>query len=130
MWRIRLGKDLTIISTGYMVSRAYQVAQELTKSGIESSVIDLYRLKPINEGDLINVVLLGPVVTLEEHFLSGGIGSIVAEIMADNNIRQPLKRFGVPDGYSFKYGGREQLHRECGLDAETITKEIMRWIKE
>jgi transketolase len=123
---IRMGDDLNIISTGYMVSRACEVAHELAKSGIAASVIDLYRLKPV---ELDEEILKRPVVTLEEHFLSGGIGSIVAEVMADNNIKQPLKRFGVPDGYSFKYGGREQLHRECGLDVETITTEIIKWLK-
>jgi len=123
------GKHLNIITSGYMVYQAIEISQRLTDQGISAGVIDLYRIKPVSELLLEHLQAPRRIVTLEEHFLNGGIGSIVAEIMADNNIQIPLKRFGVPDGYSFKYGGREALHKDCGLDVETITKGILEWIK-
>lgn len=124
-----IGNDVTIVATGYMVTKALRVVQGLTNHQVGARVVDLYRIKPVSELLLEQIEAAQRIVTLEEHFLNGGIGSIVAEIMIDNNIQRPLKRFGVPDSYSFKYGGREKLHKDCGLDVESITKGILEWIK-
>ena len=49
------------------------------------------------------------IITVEEHLLAGGLGSIVAEYLADNNINIPLKRIGINDEYFYKYGEREDI---------------------
>jgi len=125
-----IGNDVTIIATGYMVSKALRVVESLANHQVDARVVDLYRIKPVSELLLEQIESAQRIVTLEEHFLNGGIGSIVAEIMVDNNIQRPLKRFGVTDRYSFKYGGREALHRECGLDLESLEKEILEWLEQ
>jgi len=52
------------------------------------------------------------IITVEEHLLAGGLGSIVAEYLADNNIQIPLKRIGINDEYFYKYGSREDIWNE------------------
>jgi len=121
-------EDLIIVTTGYMVRQAQEIAHSLTNYGISVGIFDLYRIKPVNIEVLLQIISQSKrIVTIEEHFLRGGIGSIIAEIMADNEVHKPMKRFGVPGGYSFKYGGRELLHKECGLDVESITNGILKW---
>ncbi|MFH1487195.1 MAG: transketolase C-terminal domain-containing protein [Chloroflexota bacterium] len=120
----RSGRDMTIIATGYMVHQALRVSNELQYHDIYARVLDLYRIKPVNVGALLQAIQGEKlVVTLEEHFVNGGIGSIVAEILADNGKSIPLLRLGIPNHYFHDYG-RETLHKLCGLDEESIIKRI------
>jgi len=125
------GKDLKIIATGYMVSQALAVHGELQHADVHPGIVDLYRIKPLNKELLRQVVdKAKAIITLEENFIHGGIGSIVAELLADTRKQVPLKRLGIPDMYSFRYGGRKKLHEDCGLDVDSIAKSILKWVKE
>lgn len=126
---VRMGSDLTIIASGYMVHQALKVASELSKQGVDAGVIDFFRIKPLNQ-EMISKAMQKPrrIVTLEENFISGGIGSIVSEILIDEQ-HSRLKRIGIPNKYYFKYSGREELHRLAKLDVESIAKEISEWLE-
>lgn len=125
---LKTGKDLCIISTGMMVHKAFNVAHELSKHSINAGVVDLYRVKPINAELLLKFISQSKrVVTIEENLINGGIGSIVAEVLVDNDITLPLKRFAVPDKYCFKYDSREHIHKLYSLDVNSIVKKILRW---
>lgn len=127
---LKPGKDVCIVATGNMVHRALEVAQELVKKSIDAGVVDLYRVKPVNDEMLLKTVAsYGSVVTLEEHFLAGGIGSAVTEILTDNGVTAPIKRFGVPEKYYYTYGGRNNIQTQCGLDKDTITAGVMKWLR-
>jgi transketolase len=116
--------EVYIISTGNMVHRALEVAGK-----IGAGVIDLYRIKPINEALLLNYIdEVNGIVTLEEHQLAGGLGSAIAEILVDNNIRIPLKRIGIHDKYCHVYGGRSNAQLSMGLDVDSIIKVITGWL--
>jgi transketolase len=74
---LRDGGDVLIVSTGLMVHRAIEVAEELSRHSIDAAVLDLYRIKPVNAELLSDVISQSKqVVTLEEHSIVGGIGSI------------------------------------------------------
>lgn len=127
---LKTGRDLTIIATGIMVHHAFMVVDELAKHSIDAGIVDLYRIKPVNEELLLRAIeQSGRVVTLEENLINGGIGSILAEIFADNGKIYLLKRIAIPDQYYFRYGSRESLHSFCGLDVDSITKRILMWSK-
>ena len=127
---LRTGRDLTIVATGIMVHQAFEVTDELAKHSIDAGIIDLYRLKPVNEELLLKSIGESkPLVSLEENLINGGIGSIVAEILIDNGKTLPLKRIAIPDRYYFEYGGRQHLHAACGLDVASITKAILKWLR-
>lgn len=125
--RLKPGRDLDIVATGMMVQRALKVAEQLARQGIDAGVVDLYRLKPVNEKLLLDMVH-GPVVTLEEGLIIGGLGSIVAEVLADNGRQLRLKRIGTPDQFCFRYGGREAVHTGLSLDADSVTRSILEWL--
>ena len=118
----------TIVATGCMVAQAGYVAEKLRKKNIDVGIIDLYRIKPLKR-ELIERLKLGDyIVTLEENYINGGIGSIISEILHDNNQAQKLLRLGVPDQYYSNYSGREELHRLSRLDVESIAEEILEWL--
>jgi transketolase len=121
------GKDLWIVATGNMVHRALEVSKELGALNVQAGVIDLHRL-PINQNVFLEKVGDAKrIITLEEHTLPGGLGSAVAEVLADNNKFISLKRIGLDcrDGYCYRYGGRKNIQSLCGLDKENIVKRIL-----
>ena len=123
------GRDLTIVATGIMVHQAFKVADELAKHSIDAGIIDLYRIKPLNEELLMNTVTKSRrVVTIEENFTDGGIGSIISSLVTDRGENLRLKRLGIPNQYFSQGGGREELHRLCGLDVDSITKTTLAWL--
>jgi len=122
------GKDFMIISTGIMVHQALKVATVLAGEGLEVGVIDLHRIKPANEDLLFKYLGETPaVVTLEEHLLAGGLGSIIAEFFVDRGVTTPLLRIGQGDRFVFDYGGRDAIWEKYGLDVPGIVTKILRW---
>ncbi len=127
---LKTGGDVCIISTGNMVHRALEISDELVKYSIAAGVIDLYRIKPIDEELLLQSISRSKnVVTLEEHLIIGGMGSAVAEILTDSGIGKPLKRIGVQDRYFYAYGGRKHIQSLCGLDSHSVTRKILEWLR-
>jgi transketolase len=122
------GDKLTIIATGYAVHQAIEVSARLHKQGILAGVVDLYRIKPLNEEALLEIFDRGkPIITIEENSLIGGIGSLISCFLLDRDIHLPFKRLGISDKYYFEYGGREALHKLCGLDVDSIVNSILEW---
>lgn len=127
---LKTGKDIYIVATGNMVHRALEVANKLKEYSLDVGVIDFYRLKPVNERLLLEMLKkVKKIVTLEEHLLIGGLGSTIAEILADNKKTILLKRLGIQDKYYYAYGGRGNIQSLCGLDLENIVKTILEWVK-
>lgn len=128
---VKGGKDLCIIASGNMVYTALKVSEKLSEHSVDSGVIDLFKLKPINAEKLICAVKgLSHVVVLEEHCLSGGIGENIAALFLSQMEKFPrLKLLGIPDKFCAEYGGRESLRKTCNLDAGSILSTILGWIK-
>ncbi len=128
---LRTGADLTILTTGVMVHNALQVADQLREGwGLEVGVVDMFRLKPVNSALLLkHLERTRQVLTLEEHLLAGGLGSIVAEIFVDADFRRPLLRVGQDDKFVFEYGGRQAIWEEYGLDVPGVTRKAVQWLK-
>ncbi|MFC1809671.1 transketolase C-terminal domain-containing protein, partial [Candidatus Omnitrophota bacterium] len=101
----------------------------LSEQSIKASVVDVYILKPLNKESLLNEIKgVKKIVTLEEHLLNGGFGSIIAEMIVDEGLQISLKRCGVNDKYYYAYGGRENIQKLCGLDQDSIVKNIVSWL--
>ena len=125
---LKAGRDLMIIATGVMVHQAFKVADELAKNSIDAGIIDLYRIKPINEELLLSVIeQSNRIISLEEHSIVGGIGSAIGEILVDNEKALPLKRIALADKNCVGYGDRDWMHSFYGLDVNSITKMILDW---
>jgi len=129
---LRRGEDLCIIGTGCMTHKALKVADLLESDGIHAQVIDLYTF-PINEVHFLEAVKdARMIVTLEEHFLPGGLGSAVCETLIDNQHLVPVKRIGLSQdkGYCYEYGGRDIIHEYYGIDDLSIINSIHSFLNE
>lgn len=126
---VKSGADLTIIATGSMMHMAFKVVKRLAEHSVSAGIIDFYRIKPVNENLLLKLLDQSKkVVTIEEHSIIGGVGTIVSEVLSDNSRHIPLKRLAVDDYHCYKYGDREWLNALSGLDEDSIVKRILDWI--
>jgi transketolase len=124
------GDDLTIISSGIMVPQARRVAERLLAQGISIGIIDLYKIKPLNERDFMDAICdCKHIVTLEENTIVGGIGSLVCEVVAENNLSIPVNRFGIQDTYHCDIGDREMLRFLDGIDVNNVSQKIIKWLE-
>jgi transketolase len=97
---LRRGSDVAIIGTGFMTGRALEAADTLEASGIRTAVLHVPTLKPF-DADMV-AELAGTVkhiVTAENHVVTGGLGSLVAETLFERGIVRKLTRIGLPDRY-------------------------------
>ncbi len=113
------GSDVTIIATGLMVNEAVIAAEELANEGINARVINIHTIKPIDKDIIIKAAKeTGVIVTAEEHSVIGGLGSAVAEVLAEN-CPVPMLRLGVEDTFG-KSGPALELLKIYGLDSKNI----------
>ncbi|AVJ18601.1 transketolase family protein [Serratia rhizosphaerae] len=116
---LRDGEDITLIANGIMVAEALQAAQMLARQGVSAAVIDMFTLKPIDR-DIITryATKTGRIVTCENHSIHNGLGSAVAEVLAEH-CPTPMLRVGVKERYG-QVGTQAFLQQEYGLTAEHI----------
>lgn len=113
------GDDLTIIATGHLVWEAMQASYRLKEEGIHARVINLHTLKPIDRELLIRAAKeTGAIVTAEEHQVAGGLGSAVAEVLAQE-YPVPMKFIGMPDHFG-ESGNPRELMEKYGMTASAI----------
>ncbi len=124
----RAGKDCTIAAAGPQVYYALQAAEELSKKGIECEVINLVSVKPIDEETLTkSAKKTGCVVSAEEHQITGGVGSAVAEVLS-RNFAVPQEFVGMPDHFG-ESGEQAELIAKWGMDKNAIVKAVTKVIK-
>jgi transketolase len=116
---LREGEDVAIIATGILVSEALQAADILSSRGISARVVNMFTLKPIDQEAIIACAAeTGAIVTAENHNIINGLGSAVAEVLAEN-CPVPMERVGILDRFG-KVGPVDYLKEEFGLTADTI----------
>ena len=125
---LKEGKDVTIIATGVCVSEALAAAENLKADGIDAEVINIHTIKPLDrELVLASAKKTGKVVTVEEHSVIGGLGSAVADVLAETGVAT-LKKIGVQDVFG-ESGTAVQLLHKFGLDAEGIGKDVKEFVQ-
>lgn len=117
------GKDISIIATGTMVYYAKQAAEILSEHGIDSTVIDMHTIKPIDKECIDKQLDKKLIVTVEEATIVGGLGSAVAEYIAPKKNKPAQIMLGIKDCF-LHAGSYQYLLEECGLTAEQIAKDI------
>lgn len=116
----REGSDITIISAGLCVRESMTAADTLAKEGIETRVVDMASIKPIDQTLILeSAASTGAIVTAENHNIIGGLGSAVAEVLVEEGIGLPFKRVGVMDQFC-EGGTTSYLMKKFGLDATAI----------
>ncbi len=121
---IRKGKDAALLASSAILEECLEAAKLLSRDGIEARVINASTIKPLDEKCLLHLAKKQmPLFTVEEHFLSGGFGSAVAEFCAANRLPAPAAMIGLPDAF-VPHGSRKLLLKRYGLDGESIAKRV------
>lgn len=124
---VREGSDLVIVACGLEVGETMQAAARLAADGISARVINMHTIKPLDHDLLIrSAAVCGRVVTVEEHSIIGGLGSAVAETLAEEYPTK-LLRIGMRDRFGESGPAAELLHK-YQLDAEGIYQQIKAWV--
>jgi transketolase len=124
---MRQGYDALIVSTGVMLQRALDAAELLSAEGLETFVLHVPTVKPLDEETILDYAnRVHAIVTVEEHTIIGGLGSAVAELVADANFSAPkrFKRIGIPDCFPDQYGSQDSLLARYDITAKNIVSTI------
>ncbi len=117
---LRDGADVTLISTGSIMADVLQAADRLKNKGIRAKVVNVHTLKPFDTEGIVNAALsTGHVVTVEEHSIYGGLGSTVAEAIAESGQQVAFKRIGLTD-FVDGYGSHGDVKKLNGLGVDDI----------
>ncbi len=119
---MREGDDVAIVATGSMVAIALHGAEILAQQGIEARVYNFHTIKPINEEALVRAAQeCGAIVTVEEHNIWGGLGSIVARVLMLRDVHVPMRIVAINNQY-LTSGPFEHLWEIAGLTPENVAK--------
>lgn len=120
---IREGSDVTIVSTGEITANTMAAADILDAQGIAATLIGMPSLRPIDEDLIVRAARqTGKIVTVEEHFVVGGLGTIVCELCAAR-APVPVLRLGAPHEY-ISSGPYADIMNDIGLDAKSLAASI------
>ena len=118
--RLRDGSDATIITTGSQLHPSLAAAELLAAEGCQVRVVDMHTVKPLDVPAVLAAATeTGAVITVEEHSIIGGLGSAVAEVLADHRLAVPFRRHGIEDEYVL-IGPPAALYAHYRLDAPGI----------
>jgi transketolase len=123
---LRDGADVTLVSTGAQSGRTLAAAERLAVAGVEATVVHLPVLKPINAGAIDDAIGIDrPVFSVEEHSVIGGVGSLLAEIIASRPAGRVLRRIGIDDTWG-ESAPNDALLARHGLTPEDIARQVAR----
>ncbi len=118
---LREGADVALVATGpYPVLAARAAADELARDGVDAAVINMHTVKPLDVEALTVAARTHGIVTVEEHWAAGGLGSAVAEVVAELGVGCPVLRVAVHDTFAAGSGGHRHLLERNGITAETV----------
>ena len=122
--RLREGKDVTLIATGAQVHPTLSAAEKLAAKGIQSRVLDMHTISPLDKAEVRAAAAeTDAILTIEEHNITGGLGSAVAEVLVDCD-RLPFARHGIPDEFA-PIGPPAALYAYYRLDSDGITSRVL-----
>jgi len=125
---LRPGRDVTIIGTGGVVGNSLKAAAILAQKGVDAQVINIHTINPIDRELLVQIALSqGKIVTVEDHGISGGLGSAVSEVMAELGCGR-VKRVAV-ENYA-ESGDPEGLYKKYGLSQDNIAAKALELLQD
>ncbi|MBO7344945.1 MAG: transketolase [Clostridia bacterium] len=123
--KIQQGERVAIFSTGAIFDEVNEACEELKEQGIVPTVYTFPTVKPIDKDVILQCAGAHDcILTVEEHNLSGGFGSAVAEVLAENGGMAKLVRVALDDRYSCIVGSQKYLRKQYGIDAKAIAKKV------
>jgi len=122
---MRRGQDVTLIACGHMLNVALQAAELLANRGVQAAVMNMATIKPLDVAAVAQAMGDTPlIVTVEEHSIIGGLGSAVAEVMAEAGTPARLVRLGTRDVFG-ESGLADELLEKHGLTAGGVAEVVL-----
>jgi len=125
--QMREGSDGLFVTTGVMTQLALKAADELDKEGIRVGVRHVHTIKPLDTDGLLSAISAVPaVITVEEGFVNGGLGSAILEVCSEHapsDLRK-IRRMGVVDEFPTAYGSQETLLASWGITVSTLVSAL------
>jgi transketolase len=128
---LRDGKDVLVISSGFMTMRILEVAKQLELDNIHVAVLHCPTIKPLDMETILEQVSCSArlVVVAENHSVIGGLGEAIASLLMQENVRPAkFKMLGLPDAF-LDAGALPTLHDRYGISTEKIDHSIKSWLK-
>ena len=122
------GKYL-IVSTGVMTQESLIAAQQLKKKGINCGVLHVHTLKPFDKKNFLKQIKnVKIIITVEEHVINGGLGSIILETISETSglINKKILRIGLKNEFIKNYGSQQELFKINNIDAKSIEEQILK----
>lgn len=124
---VQEGTRVALFSTGDIYAEAAAAREILERSGIRPTVFTFPTIKPMDTRTVIACAQSHElIVTCEEHNIVGGLGTAVAEVMAETSSRARLLRVGIPDAYCTTVGTQSHLREQYGLTGRQIARRILK----
>ncbi len=128
---VREGRHLAIIATGNMVPVCDVVAGQLARDGIAATLVNMHTIRPFDSEMVRRCAAEHPIiVTAEEHSITGGLGSAVAEVLAEAPYTGRFARIGIPEKLDTVIGHADYLWDHYGLSAQKIYSRLMKMLKQ
>ena len=127
---LRDGADVLLISCGEMTMRCLDAAEALEKDNIHAAVLHVPTIKPLDKETILKEIQKSDrlVITAENHTVVGGLGSLVANLLVDNQVSAVLKKIALPDKY-LAAGTLETLQNLYGVSTEAVTAQIKAYLE-
>jgi len=125
---IRDGKDGAIISTGGMVYRAVQAWEKLKEKAIEVQVLNISCLSDLDIGSILKAAKTGMIITYEDHHIQTGLGSLIANVLAEHRLGIRFRKMGIT-----RYGSSgkpNDLYKMQGLDVDSLVQAVFNEIEK
>ncbi|PKL83443.1 MAG: 1-deoxy-D-xylulose-5-phosphate synthase [Ignavibacteriae bacterium HGW-Ignavibacteriae-3] len=127
---IRNGADVALLAVGNMVEYCRKSAEKLLGNGINSEIINMRFVKPLDNKMLDDIAArFNKIVTIEESTIVGGFGSGVLEYFSEKNYKNEILRIGLPDHF-IDHGTQEELHKIVGIDPDGIAEKVQRFLSK
>jgi transketolase len=121
---LREGTDVGIVTSGIMVRRSMDAAEELASKGVSAAVLKVSTIKPFDGASVVALAKeTGALVTAENHSIVGGLFSCVSEALAREGVGVPVRSVGVQDEFC-SFGSNEYVARTHGLTAEAVVEAV------
>lgn len=124
---LREGKDACIFATGGIVAEVLAAAELLAGEGVDAAVVNVPTIAPFDAEYVLGAARKYPVIfTVEEHSITGGLGSVAAEVLAEGGANVRFRRIGLDNCFAKGYGTHAQVRAANGLDGPGIFRQVMK----
>jgi transketolase len=126
---IRPLSDINLISNGFILRGVIDAAERLNERGVIVGIIDIFRFKPFPVDAITDILASSKkIVSIEESCKTGGLGTALSEVIAQNDVNCFFKVIGAPDKQFIEYGEREWFHEKYALSGDSLVEEIFNFL--